>query len=526
MACRAAGDGDVAARLAERAQLAQGSGETVRAYLLYAEACKRDPKNPRYLANRDALAWPAKLLTDSHIENADIAGDIRQAERDAAEAKPPLVPALAPRPGEILESSPHIKATTLRRSFNLRGDEVTLFQQVATSYGLRVAWDPQLVKRPNIQFQLDDVDLKTALEALTAVTDTFVFPLSADALFFARDTEIKRNDLEPTILLTFHLPDAVDEKELIEAANSVRSMLLLRSFGWDSTNRTVLIRDRPTRARIGRSLLEALLRPKAQVALEVEILTLDEDTSTHYGAALQTAFQLIDFGHINHFQSILQTATTAMNFATFGAGSTLIGVGIANATVFATYTKSYAHASYDATLIGEVGVPANLHIGEKYPIPQTLYSGAAKQGGASLYNPIGQITLEDLGLVLKMTPRVNGDGDVALDLEAEFKALGTQTFNTVPAISQRKFAGSVNLREDEWAVIAGLQQNSTSVSRQGLAGIVNVPGLNQALSDNNRSRSSSNTLIVIKPRVLRLPASPALSPQYLLGTSRGPRVAL
>jgi general secretion pathway protein D len=525
-ACWAASSEDVARQLAAQALKAQLSGETVRAYLLFTEAVKRDPHNPTYRTGRDSLETAAKLLRDNNIESADVSADIKEAERNADNpGLPALEPATVVDWSKKLQSIPHLDAKPDKQSFELHSDEIDLFQKVASSYGLRAVWDPQLTSQPNIRFDLGDADVKTALEALTAVTHTFVFPISPHAIFFARDTEDKRNELEPTILLTMAVPEALNEKDVVDAANAVRGVLGLRSFGWDSFNRTVLVRDRATRARLAQSLLEALLLPKAQVSLEVQFLTLDAQTNYHYGLALQTSYQLLNLGHLGHFQSILPTMMSAMKFATFGGGSTLFGLGIGDATLFATYSKTAARTTYQAVMVASDGQTANLHVGEKYPIPQTLYSGF-QQSAASIYNPIGQVTLEDLGLLLKMTPRVNGEGDISLDVEAEFKTLSGQTFNTVPAIAQRKFTGSVVLREGEWAVITGLDENSTSVTRNGIVGISNIPWVNQALSENTRARETSSTLVVIKPTITRLPMSNTVTPQYLLGPIRGERVVL
>jgi hypothetical protein len=524
--CWAATGRDVARELYVRAVKAQVSGETLRAYLLFAEAVKRDPRNPTYRANRDSLETSAKLLRDNGIESADIAADVKEAEQEADH--PPASPLEAATESlwrQRLEPIPHIEADSAKRTFALRANETVLFQNVASSYGLRAIWDPQLTSQPDIRFDLADADWKTALEALTAVTHTFVFPVSAHTLYFARNTEEKRNEFEPLILLTTTVPEALTEKDVVDAANAVRGVLGLRSFGWDSVNRTVLIRDRATRARVARSLLEALLLPKAQVSLEVQFLTLDATTRYHYGLALPTSFQLLNFGHLGGFQSILPTLTSAMNIAMFGGGSTLFGIGIGNATLWATYSKNVAHATYDAVMVAGDGQTANLHVGEKYPIPQTLYTGF-QQSQASIYTPAAQITMVDLGLVLKMIPHVNGDGDIALDLEAEFKTLSGQTFNTVPAIAQRKFSGSVVMREGEWAVFTGMDESSTNMTRNGIAGIANIPGVNQALSENTRTRASNSTLVVIKPTIIRLPMSNTVTPQYLLGPVRGERVVL
>jgi type II secretory pathway component GspD/PulD (secretin) len=171
------------------------------------------------------------------------------------------------------------------------------------------------------------------------------------------------------------------------------------------------------------------------------------------------------------------------------------------------------------------GQTANFHVGDQYPIAQSLYTGF-NQGPASIYNPVPQISLVDLGVVLKLTPRVSGDGNIGIDLEAEYKALGNETFNTVPAIAQRAFKGTVTVREGEWAVLAGLDARSMSATRNGLLGLSQIAGLNQVLSENTRDAQTSSTLIVIKPTVTRLPMSASVSPQYLVGPVRGGRVLL
>jgi type II secretory pathway component GspD/PulD (secretin) len=289
----------------------------------------------------------------------------------------------------------------------------------------------------------------------------------------------------------------------------------------------VVIRDRVTRARVARSLMEALLLPRAQISFDVQFLTIDTERKYQYGASLQTLFQFIYFGKIGGIQSVLPSVVGSSVFGAFGGGATLFGVGIADATAFATYTKSFASTIFKATVVVADRQTANFHVGDQYPIATSIYSGFNQQsGGPSIYDPAPQISMEDLGLVLKMTPHVNGDGDIALDLEADFKSLGNQTFNTVPAIAERAFKGSVALREGQWAIIAGIDSSSISFTRSGLAGIGQIPGIKQLLTQTTRDTQTSNTLLVIEPKITRLPMAGGISPEFLLGPRRGERVVI
>jgi general secretion pathway protein D len=519
----------IAARLAREARKAQNSGQLVRAYLLFAEAAARDARNPTYRADRDALAPVAQLLTKANVETVNVSADIKAAESapDQPASMPPIEsgPHRESNQAETLQTLPQLKPDSSVHDFDLRGDEKVLFQDVATAYGIRAIWDPDLQAQTDLRFHIDQADFRTAMEALTAATRTFVFPITERAVFFARDTPAKRSELEPSIQLSVPLPNVVDPKDLAEAANAVRGVLNLRAVAFDVGSRMVIVRDRVSRARIARSLLEALLLPRAQVSIEVQLLTLDSDRSYHYGVSLPTTFRLLDFGHIGALRTILSSITNPMNFLAFGGGATLFGVGLTDATIFASYSKSFTNNLYNAIVTVGNGQTASLHVGDKFPIPQSLNTGFQQSGG-SIYNPIGEVTLEDLGLVLKLTPHVNGDGDVGLDLEAEYKALGTQTINTVPTISQRRFKGNVMLRQGQWAVLAGIDENTRTVTRNGLVGVAQIPGLNQVLGENTRDDKAEHTLLVIKPTITRLPMSGLTSPQYLLGPIGGARVLL
>lgn len=519
---------DIAERIARAAKSAENKGQIVRAYMLYAAAAARDPQNPTYRANRDALEPAAKLLSKADIEEADITPDLAEIERESDNPEPPIE--LAKKSDwerdENLQPLPKLQPSQPSGGFDIRGDEKSLFENVAKAFGLRAIFDPQLEMHGNLRFNISQADFRTVMEGLTAATNTFMFPVSMREFYVARDTEVKRNELEPQILLTFPLPNALDQKDLIEAANVVRITLNLRTIGYDSANRIVMVRDRYTRAKTGRALLEALLLPKGQVSFEVEFLTFDSDRSFHYGLSLPTSVSLVNDAKIAHFNVTFPSGLTGAYYF-LGGAPWMVGLDVAqSASLFATYSESHSQALYDATVVVSDGQTANLHIGEKYPIPTTLYTGPTSGQSASIYNPVGQVTLQDLGVILKLTPRINREGNISLDVEASLNSLGTQTFNTVPAIAERTFKGNVNVREGEWAIIAGLNTQSQSRTRNGIAGLSDVPIMNQLFSENNRDLAMSDTLLVIKPHITRTPVTWHISPEFYLGSTRGDRVVL
>jgi general secretion pathway protein D len=119
-----------------------------------------------------------------------------------------------------------------------------------------------------------------------------------------------------------------------------------------------------------------------------------------------------------------------------------------------------------------------------------------------VYTPPPTINFEDLGVVLKITPSVHDEGEVTLDVDAEFKTLGTSSPNGIPVIASRKFQGKLRLNNGEWAVIAGLVSTTDSDSRNGIAGVFSLPLIGRLLSQDTIARQSSEVLIVLKPHLV------------------------
>jgi type II secretory pathway component GspD/PulD (secretin) len=160
-------------------------------------------------------------------------------------------------------------------------------------------------------------------------------------------------------------------------------------------------------------------------------------------------------------------------------------------------------------------------VGDKYPIVTSGYFGATT-GSGTVYTPPPTINFEDLGLSLKVTPYVNGMDLVTLEVEAEFKLLGTTSIDNIPVISNRKFMSKVGLSTGEWAVLAGLMNDSDSKTVSGLAGLSVIP----FLRNNQRTTSHTETLIVLKPHLLNVPGSEKPTHEAWVGSESRPHIAL
>ncbi len=484
-----------AEKLFRQAQKAEKDGQIVQAYVLYAEAAAADPTNGEYWARAQALrpaaslkeASPAKLpLLASEKMDRTLFGKISEA--DIEEARQPLPPAK-------LEAEPG------RRDYDLRGDSKALWEQVAAMLHLKVLFDPDYKPTSAFGFQLAGADYREALNALESATDSFLVPVSPRFIFVANDTTQKRTEFERTAAVVLPFPETIDPKEIQDLANAVRGALDIKKLTVDPLQHLILVKDAVTKVRLARKLLADLLRPRPQVTVEVEILTTDVSSTLNYGLALPTAFAISSFlNQANVTNAYNFFASNYTTFLAFGGGASLLGLGITSAQLFATVSKSNSESVYDAKLAAVDGLPAQLHVGEKYPIITAGYYGNTS-GTGTVYTPPPTVNFEDLGLVMKVTPHIISSDEVYLDVDAEFKMLGATTTNGIPVIINTQYQSKVDVMAGEWAVLSGLMTSQEAKAITGFPLLSYIP----FLSNKTITKDQGETLIVLKPQVTVAP---------------------
>jgi len=494
-----------ARRLFEQAARAEQKGDLVRAYLLYSQAVALDPYNLEYWRRRELLRVPFNLRV-SGTSAAPLQGEA--AVSQAAELRQPLPPV-------------QLRASPARLNFDLHGDARTLFTEVARAFGLEVAFDAEYVSPGTMRFQIQDAGYREALWTLEAATNSFVVPISEGRLLVARDNPQKRADLEPAVTLSVPVPAALSPQEVLDVQRAVQQTLVLTRVAYDSRQGTILIRDRWSRAWAARELVSRLVQYRPQISLEVEFIEQSAGSSTGFGAFLPYYFPLVLFGR--PWNSSPNVPAGFTRFLTFGGGGSLVGLGLAGAQFFAHYTESQGYALFRTHLRTLDGQTATLHVGDRFPV----VTGRFVDGGGSTAALFpSAINFEDLGLSLKVTPRLNDKQEITMEIEAEFKTLTGEFVDDMPVIGNRRLASSVRLRSDEWAVLAGLMSSSEARTISGLAGFARIPVAGTVLRGNSRNRSEGQVLLVLKPVVEVDKQQSAAGIELWAGSETHPRIPL
>ncbi len=144
---------------------------------------------------------------------------------------------------------------------------------------------------------------------------------------------------------------------------------------------------------------------------------------------------------------------------------------------------------------------AKLQIGDQVPIVKQ--SGqSALAAGAPILN---QIELKDTGVILSVTPRVNKNGLVVLDINQEVSDVVPTTTSTInsPTIRQRRVATSVAVRDGHTLALGGLVQEKSQLSNESLPILGDLPLIGPAFRNRDDVRVRTELIVFIRPKVIR-----------------------
>ncbi|MCK1518527.1 type II secretion system secretin GspD [Bradyrhizobium sp. 190] len=144
---------------------------------------------------------------------------------------------------------------------------------------------------------------------------------------------------------------------------------------------------------------------------------------------------------------------------------------------------------------------ARLQIGDQVPITtQTATSTVTAQTAI-----VNSITMQDTGVILSVTPRINESGRVQLEIEQEVSAVVKTTSSGIdsPTIQQRRVKTTVVVNDGEVLALGGMIQEQANKTSNQIPLLGDMPGLGAAFSNRGDQVQKTELVILITPKVVR-----------------------
>ena len=373
------------------------------------------------------------------------------------------------------------------------------------------------------RFNLQGVDYRDALHALEAATGSFLVPLTGKVFLVAKDTPQKRAELEPTVTVAVPITEAVTQQDFTEIVRDVQQAMGIEKVAIDTSSNMLVMRDHLSKILPAQALLEELMRPRAEVAIEMDFMEVSRNDMVTYGIDFPSVFTLSPL--TTAFQNSPSLSSTIAGLLTFGGGKTLIGIGIVNPSLVAQMSRSSGKLLLHAEVRSLSEQKATFHVGDRYPVLTASY-GSAPVAGQPAFSLPPAFTFEDLGLSLTVTPVVHDSKEVTMDIDAQFRLLTGKSVDGIPVISNRSMKQTIRLGFGQWSIISGLLSDQQARTIAGLAGLSRIPYLGPLTSTHTKNNSEDHVLVLLRPTLLTLPPNQTPTREFRTGSQSRPLTPL
>jgi general secretion pathway protein D len=462
---------------------------------------------------RAQILDPSSVIADQELKKTlDIMAERVRASEQQGEQ--PLMengePTLASQPPEL---KPLSRAPI---SLKMSNDAKIVFDTIGKLAGLTVIYDPDLQAR-RITADLNNVTLEQALDIVSLESKAFWKPVTENIIMVIPDQTQKRRDYDEQVVRTFYLGNIAIAQDLTEVTTSLRQLLDLKRITQINAQNAIVVRDTPDKLALIEKLIRDIDKAKPEVIIQVEILQASTDNLKNLGILPPQSISAT----INPNNSTSNSATNGTTTITTSSSTGIqlnqlthlnqsdVVLTIPSATANFLMTDSATKIIQNPEIRALDGQQAKLNIGQRVPVATGSFQAGVGVGTTAV-NPLvnTQFQYIDVGVNIDVTPHIHPNREVSMKLQVEVSSVSSYaTIGGIqqPVIAQNKTQQEIRLKEGEVSILAGLIQRTDTKTLNGWPWLANVPIMRYLFSATNTDLQDSEVLIVLTPRIVRMP---------------------
>jgi len=149
---------------------------------------------------------------------------------------------------------------------------------------------------------------------------------------------------------------------------------------------------------------------------------------------------------------------------------------------------------------------ATVNVGEQVPIVTsqiTDTTGVSTNTGTSLASS-QTVQYKDTGVILNVTPRINDDGIILLDIDQQVSSVKDQTTQGIqsPTISTKEVKTKLAVKDGQSILMGGLIDRNDTINESGIPLLKDIPGLGWLFKTKTNTHNRSELMIMVTPYVI------------------------
>jgi general secretion pathway protein D len=293
-----------------------------------------------------------------------------------------------------------------------------------------------------------------------------------------------------------------------------------------STNSLIITAPEPLYRNI-RAIIDRLDVRPAQVVIESLLVEVTADKAAEFGIQWQALGGYDEnsndsavIGGTNFGGSGTNIIGAAVDPTRLGPGLnigvisgtvTIAGQTITNLSFLARALETTANANILSqpniqTLDNE---EAKFLVGQNVPFVTGSYTQTGTSNAAGAVNPFQTFERKDVGLQLRVKPQISEGGSVRLAIYLEVSSVVPGTLQGGIITNKRSFESNVVVQDGNFVVLSGLIEDRTNNSESRVPLLGSLPLIGWLFRYENRSRQKTNTMVFLRPVVVRDEATSA-----------------
>lgn len=368
-----------------------------------------------------------------------------------------------------------------------------IYRALGKSFGINIMFDSAL-RDQQVTVELEEVTAQTALEHLMRSGKHFYKVIDEHSIVVAEDTAQNRRVYEDHVIQAFFLSNA-DTKEVM---TMLRTLVGAKNIAPNDELNAVILRDTIDKVKVAERIIQAIDKSRAEVVVDVELLQINTIKLRELGVSL-SAYQVtqsLDLGGAD-----VPLRLSDLEFLNQSNWSLSIP----------SFIYDFVKNSSDAQLLARPqvrisdGEKANLHIGERVPIPVTTFNTAQTIGSNIV--PITSFQYQDVGIRIEIEPRIHHNHEVTLKLKVEVSNLSGfvegSGGQSQPIIGTRTIESTIRLQDGETSFLAGLIRSDETNTESGVPGLSDIPVLGRLFSRNSNNNQRTDVVLTMTPHIVR-----------------------
>lgn len=374
-------------------------------------------------------------------------------------------------------------------------DLKTVFELISRTAGINFVFDKDIRQDNKLSIFVRNNTIEDILKLILTTNQLAFKVLNSNSILIYPNTPAKQKDYQELVVRSFQVA-YTDVKQMVAM---VRGIVKAKDIYVNEQLNLFIMRDTLEAIRLTERLVSLNDLAEPEVMLDVAVIEVARENSFLLGPEFP--------------QSVTYSGLAAIGAAPVAGAAYLNqiganGIGLKSFSVTNQAVVNFAQNLSVGDLLANPRIrvsnkeKAKIHIGEKRP-----FFTANIQPGVGNAVVTSTPTFIDLGIKLDVEPRIGLNDDVTLKVTLE---VSSSTVNaqgpqgaTAPVVNTRNAETLLTLKDGETQVIAGLIQNDETKGVTGLAGLLNIPGLDRFTSKQDIKRKKNEVVLLITPRIIR-----------------------